>query len=62
MFWNLFERIINAVKPGKESEQVIEPSQQWREGDTEQPEDSQQPSPGFQETTVQTQQNNWQKN
>ncbi len=59
MFWNLFQRIINAVKPGEESEQVSAPSQSWPEGGTEQPEGSQEPSPTFQETADVAQQNEW---
>ena len=62
MSWNLFEKIINAFRPRKESEQaseVSDPSQSWPEGGseqswpegrTEQPEDSQEPSPSYQET------------
>lgn len=45
MFWNLFERIINAVRPNKESEQTPDASQFWPENSTEQPQDSH----GFQE-------------
>ena len=60
MFWNLFQRIINAVKPSEESEQVSAPSQSWPEGDTEQPEGSQEPSPTFQQETADAaQQDEW---
>ena len=59
MFWNLFQRIINAVKPSEESEQLSTPSQSWPEGGTEQPEGSQKPSPTFQETADATQQDEW---
>ena len=59
MFWNLFQRIINAVKPSEESEQVSAPSQSWPEDATEQPEGSQEPSPTFQETADATQQDEW---
>lgn len=63
MFWNLFQRIINAVKPSEESEQPSAPSQSWPEGGTDQPEEqpegSQEPSPTFQETADATQQDEW---
>lgn len=39
MSWNLFEKIINAFKPNKESEQpseVPDQSQQWPESSSEQ--------------------------
>jgi hypothetical protein len=63
MSWNLFERIINALRPGKESEQpsdttepwppelqtVDDTSQSYPEGSTEPPEASEEPSPDFQE-------------
>lgn len=59
MFWNLFQRIINAVKPSEESEQVSAPSQSWPESGTEQSGGSQEPSPTFQETADVTQQDEW---
>ena len=62
MSWNLFDKIINAIRPGSESEQhsdTTEPwpeqlrsddnSQSWPEGHSEQPEASEEPSPEFQE-------------
>lgn len=60
MSWNLFERIINALRPGRESEQPSDTSQSWPqeseqpadtwpEGRTQSPEASQEPSPDFQE-------------
>ncbi len=72
MSWNLFEKIINAFRPHKESEQASEvsqswpegssdASQSWPEGSTEQPEDSQEPSPSYQETPSTPQQNEWQQ-
>jgi len=75
MSWNLFEKIINAFRPRKESEQasdVSDPSQSWPEGSsdtsqswpessTEQPESSQEPSPSYQETPSTPQQNEWQQ-
>ncbi len=36
MSWNLFEKIINAFRPRKESEQVSDVSQSWPEGGSEQ--------------------------
>lgn len=63
MPWNLFERIINALRPGSESEppsdtseawppelQTDDTSESWPEGRTEQPEASEEPSPDFQES------------
>ncbi len=70
MSWNLFEKIINAFRPRKESEQVSDVSQSWPEGgseqswpegSTEQQEDSQEPSPNYQETPGTPQQNEWQQ-
>ncbi len=72
MSWNLFEKIINAFRPRKESEQASEvsqswpegssdASQSWPEGSTEQQEDSQEPSPSYQETPSAPQQNEWQQ-
>jgi len=60
MSWNLFEKIINALRPNKqESEQAPEASQSLPESGTEQHEASQEPSPDFQETAA-TQQSEWQ--
>lgn len=68
MFKDLFERIINAVKPRPETEhadsageQVSEASQPWHESSPEQPESSQEPSTGFQEQASSTQPNEWQE-
>jgi len=75
MSWNLFEKIIKAIKPSKNSEQVSdipEQSQQWPEGSadssqswpessSQQPEASQEPSPSYQETPSAPQQNEWQQ-
>ncbi len=76
MSWNLFEKIINAIRPCNKSEQTSEApdesqqwpeknssdtSQSWPEGSTEQPEASQEPSPSYQETPNSPQQNNWQQ-
>jgi len=72
---NLFEKIINAFKPGSKSKQVSEEpdqSQQWPEGSsdtsqtwpensTEPPEASQEPSPSYQETPNELHQNEWQQ-
>ena len=60
MSWNLFEKIINAIKPAKEPEQPVDTSQSWPEGGTEHPEPSEEPSPDFQETANPTQQGQWQ--
>ncbi len=62
MSWNLFERIINAIKPGKESEKPSDTSEPWPpelqtdgtsqscpEDSSELPEASEEPSPDFQE-------------
>ncbi len=63
MSWNLFERIINAIRPGKGSEQPSDTSESWPpelqqpgdtseswpEGRTEHPEASEEPSPDLQE-------------
>ena len=75
MSWNLFEKIINAFRPRKESEQTSEvsdqsqswpegssdASQSWPESGTEQQESSQEPSPSYQETPSAPQQNEWQQ-
>ena len=52
--WNLFERIINAIKPCEKSQQPSDESQSWDEPNPEQPE-----SP--QETADIAQQNEWQR-
>lgn len=61
MFWNLFEKIINAIKPNEESEQVSDVLQSKPQDSSCQPESSQQSSPDFQETVNATQQDNWQE-
>jgi len=62
MSWNLFDRIINALRPSKESQQPVDTpqfrpqeseqpadtSQSWPESGTEPPEASEEPSPDFQ--------------
>ena len=63
MPWNLFERIINALRPGSESEQqsdtseawppeleIEDTSESWPEGHSEQPETSEEPTPDFHES------------
>ncbi|MHC4150211.1 MAG: hypothetical protein ACYSR5_12100 [Planctomycetota bacterium] len=55
MFWDLFDKIINAVKPGNQSQQPPEQSEQsqsWSEGQSRQDDASQEPSPDWQETTA----------
>lgn len=61
MVWNLFEKIINALKPSNESEQTPDVSQPWPENNTEQNEDSHEPSGEVQqqETAGANQQNEW---
>jgi len=62
MPFNLFERIINAIRPGRESERPSDTSEPWPpelqidqtsqpspEDSTETPEASEEPSPDFQE-------------
>lgn len=62
MSLNLFERIINAIKPGRESEQPTDTSEPWPpelqtddtshsapEGHADTTESSEEPSPEFQE-------------
>ena len=75
MSWNLFEKIINVIKPCTKSEQSSETpnesqqwpenssdtSQSWPESNSEQPEASQEPSPSFQETPSSPQQKEWQQ-
>ena len=75
MSWNLFEKIINVIRPSTKSVQssevpdVSQPwpenssdtSQSWPESSTEQPEASQEPSPSYQETPSSPQQNDWQQ-
>jgi len=75
MSWNLFEKIINAIKPytkSKQSSEVPDASQQWPENSsdtsqswpessTEQPEASQEPSPSYQETSSSPQKTDWQQ-
>jgi hypothetical protein len=55
MFWDLFERIINAVKPGNQSQQPSDQSQEsqsWPEGQSQQEQPSQEPAPEWQETAA----------
>ncbi len=55
MFWDLFDRIINAVKPGNQSHQPPEQSEQsqsWPESKSRQDEASQEPTPDWQETAA----------
>ncbi len=77
MSWNLFEKIINVIRPCNKSEQTSEApgtsqqqqwpenssetSQSWPEGSTEQPEASQEPSPSYQETPNSPQQKDCQQ-
>jgi len=75
MSWNLFEKIINVIRPCNKSEQTSEApdtsqswpenssdtSQSWPESSTEQPEASQEPSPSYQETPSSPQQKDWQQ-
>lgn len=74
MSWNLFERIINALRPGKECGQPSDTSETWPpelqaddtlqsgpEGSTEHPEASEEPSPDFQEAVNPANPNQWQK-
>jgi len=75
MSWNLFEKIINVIKPCTKSEQSSEvpdesqqwpenssdTSQSWPESSTEQPEASQEPSPSYQETPSSPQKTDWQQ-
>ena len=75
MSWNLFEKIINVIKPCTKSEQSSETpnesqqwpenssdtSQSWPESNSEQPEASQEPSPSFQETPSSPEKNDWQQ-
>ena len=75
MSWNLFEKIINAFRPHKESELTSEApdvsqqwpqgssdaSQSWPESSTEQQEASQEPSPSYQETPSSPQKTDWQQ-
>jgi len=75
MSWNLFEKIINVIKPSKNSEQVsdipdqsqqwpegsADSSQSWPESSSQQPEASQEPSPSYQETPSSPQKTDWQQ-
>ena len=75
MSWNLFEKIINVIKPCTKSEQSSEApdvsqqwpenssdtSQSWPESNSEQPEASQEPSPSLQDTPSSPQRNDWQQ-
>jgi DNA-nicking Smr family endonuclease len=56
MFWNLFERIINAVKPCRQSQHVSDQPQSWPESQTQQPESSQEQQQSSQQTSTVTQQ------
>lgn len=69
MSWNLFEKIINAVKPkpSKKSEQaenvcaqVPDASQSWNQSSPEQSTDSQEPPSSSEDTADSTQQKPWQ--
>jgi hypothetical protein len=42
--WNLFERIINAIKPREESQQPCDQSQPWNEENPEQEQCPQEPA------------------
>jgi hypothetical protein len=44
MVWNLFEKIIDAVKSQKQSQPPANESQPWSENDTQQPEGARQSS------------------
>ena len=64
MSWNLFEKIINAVKPSKKSEQaenvcaqVPDASQSCSQSNPEQSADSQEPPSSSEDTADATQQN-----
>lgn len=60
MFWNLFERIINAVKPSRQ-EQPSDETHVWPENTTDQPKEAQEDFSSPQEPVGTTpQQNNWQ--
>jgi len=74
MSWNLFERIINALRPGKESGQPSDTSEPWPpelqtddttqsgpEDSIEPPEASEEPSPDFQEAVNPAHPNQWQQ-
>ena len=74
MSLNLFERIINAIRPNRESEKPSDTSEPWPpelqtdessqsspEGSTETPEASEEPSPDFQEAVNPAQPNQWQQ-
>lgn len=52
MFWDIFDRIINAVKPGNQSHKSYDQSQSWPEEQSPQEEASQEPTPDWQETAV----------
>jgi hypothetical protein len=52
--WNLFERIINAIKPCEQSQQPCDQLESWNEDSPEQVENPQEPADV-------TQQNEWQK-
>jgi len=52
MFWDLFDKIINAVKPRSQSQQQSDQSQSWPEGQSRQDDASQEPSPDWQETAA----------
>jgi hypothetical protein len=52
MFWDLFDRIINALKPGNQSQQQSDESQSWPEDHAQQDGASQEPSPDWQETAA----------
>lgn len=59
MFWNLFERIINAVKGSEEPGQVSDASQPWSEDNPEQPTDDEQSFSSSEEPVGTTQPNEW---
>jgi hypothetical protein len=60
MFWDLFDKIINAVKPRSQSQQQSDQSQSWSEGQSRQDDASQEPSPDWQETAATHQDDNQQ--
>lgn len=56
MAWNLFERIINAIAPGKQSQQVSDRSQSWEQPEQQIESDTQQQPQAEQQIESDTQQ------
>ncbi|HUW20826.1 MAG TPA: hypothetical protein VMW16_16120 [Sedimentisphaerales bacterium] len=58
--WNLFERIINAVRPKKQQQNTYDESSAWSQEPSPQSQDPQDESGGYEQSPQKTRQNDWQ--